>query len=197
MVQLTEKERKIYEFIVDEINKGKCSPSVRDIKDAIGFASTSTVHGYLRKLEEKGYIQREQGKCRTVRAGGSTTPAVPVLGKVAAGLPIFAEENYDGYISVQIPANYRSSEVFALRVKGESMIEAGILDGEYVVISKTPCAENGEIVVALIEEEATVKTFYKEKGHIRLQPENSTMRPIIVKDVTIVGKVIANIRFYK
>ena len=190
MVQLTEKERKIYEFIVDEINKGKCSPSVRDIKDAIGFASTSTVHGYLRKLEEKGYIQREQGKCRTVRAGGSTTPAVPVLGTVAAGLPIFAEENYDGYISVQIPANYRSSEVFALRVKGESMINAGILDGDNILVKRQNTARNSDMVVALVDNETTLKTYMvNEEGRMFLRPQNKSMSDIYPDNCFIQGVV--------
>ena len=197
MVPLTKKEQQIYDYIVDVISRGECSPTVRDIKDATGIASTSTVHSYLQRLEDKGYIQKEQGKCRTLRTGENFSLSIPVLGKVAAGLPIFAEENYDGYISVQVPGGYPKESVFALRVEGASMVEAGILDGDYVIINKTPCAENGQIVVALIDDEATVKTFYKENGHIRLQPENSTMRPIIVKEVSVIGRVIANVRFYK
>lgn len=197
MASLTKKEQAIYDYIVETINKEGYSPSVRDISKASGIKSTSTVHMYLQRLEDKGYIQKEQGKSRTLRIGDKGTPCVPIVGKVAAGLPILAQENYEGFLSVQLPHGIMQNNVFALRVQGESMIEAGIMDGDYVIVDKTPCAEDGQIVVALIEDEATVKTFYKEKDHIRLQPENSTMRPIIAKEVMILGRVIASVRYYK
>ena len=197
MSALTKKEKQIYDYIAEKINKEGYSPTVRDISLAIGIKSTSTVHAYLQRLEDKGYIQKEQGKSRTLRIDNKSTPSIPVVGRVAAGLPILAEENCDGYIAVELPSGTDKSNVFALKVSGESMIEAGILNGDYVIVDRTPYAENGQIVVALIGDEATVKTFYKEKDHFRLQPENSTMRPIISNDVVILGRVIANLRFYK
>ncbi len=202
MLQLTDKEKKIYDFITDTIRHDGYSPSVRDIQNALGIKSTSTVHAYLEKLEQKGYIQKESGKSRTLRvesviSNDSMTVKVPIVGRVTAGLPMFAAENYEGYIDFPIiNRSYMHNQMFALRVCGESMIEAGIMDGDTVIVKKENYAENGDIVVALIEDEATVKTFYKENGHFRLQPENKTMKPIIAEDVFILGKVVSVMRYY-
>ena len=204
MEKLTERERRVYDFICETMEKNGYSPSVRDIKSALGIKSTATVHSYLERLERKGYILKEQGKSRTLRLGGEgektlrTVTRVPVLGQVAAGLPILAEQNLDGFIDFCPPAKAGSvGELFALAVKGESMIEAGIFDGDYVIVNRTSYVESGDIAVVLIGEEATVKTFYKENGVFRLQPENKTMKPIIAKEVYILGKVIANVRYYE
>lgn len=207
MIQLDHKEQMIFDYIRDNIRRNGYSPSIRDICTALNIKSTSTVHTCLERLEKKGYIQKENGKSRTLRIEGvisdetfdSTDPArIPILGKVTAGQPILAVENYEGYI--YYPQGIRpmpESELFALRVSGTSMIEAGILDGDFVIVEKTAAAENGDIVVALIDDEATVKTFYKEDGHFRLQPENRTMLPIIVTSLMILGRVVTCIRYYK
>ena len=202
MQPLKEKERLVYEYICESINKHGFSPSVRDIQAQLGIKSTSTVHAYLAKLEEKGYIRKENGKSRTLRIDSSEreerrTVKVPLLGKVTAGMPILAVENFEGHIEFPtMNRSYRHNELFALKVKGESMIEAGILDGDIVIVRKEPTAENGTIVVALTEEGATVKRFFKENGRFRLQPENSAMEPIIVDEVYILGKVISVQRYY-
>ncbi|MBO5273681.1 MAG: transcriptional repressor LexA [Clostridia bacterium] len=202
MQELTLKEKKVYDYIIETIRRVGYSPSVRDIQRDLDIKSTSTVHAYLNKLEEKGYIQKENGKSRTLRVDSfghepQRSAKVPILGRVAAGMPILAVENCEGYIDFPLMrGSYPPNELFALRVRGESMIEAGILDGDIVIIRKVNYAENGEIVVALVEDEATVKTFYKENGHFRLQPENSTMDPIIVDTVYILGKVVSVMRFY-
>lgn len=204
MEKLTERERRVYDYICETIEKNGYSPSVRDIKNALGIKSTATVHSYLERLERKDYIRKEQGKSRTLRLGGEsekTSPinvSVPILGQVAAGLPILAEENFDGFIDFCPTARIDArSELFALAVKGESMIDAGIMDGDYVIVNRTSYVENGDIAVVLIGDEATVKTFYKENGLFRLQPENKTMKPIMAKEVYILGKVIANVRYYE
>ncbi len=206
-MHLEPKEQLVYDYIKENIKKNGYSPSIRDICSALEIKSTSTVHMCLERLERKGYIQKENGKSRTLRIESPVTdePAredgalsIPILGKVTAGVPILAVENYDGF--VQYPAGIGRSPdnpMFALRVSGTSMIEAGILDGDIVIVEKTPTAENGDIVVALIDDEATVKTFYKENGHFRLQPENHTMLPIIVNSLMILGKVVASVRYYK
>ena len=197
---LTEKENDVYRYICEATELNGYSPSVRDIQEALGIKSTATVHSYLNKLESKGYIQKAQGKSRTLRV--ETAPSfpnstnVPILGQVAAGLPILAQENCEGYIEFCPPKGVLRGELFALKVKGESMIEAGILDGDYVIVKRTNYVTNGNIAVVLIGEEATVKTFYRENGIFRLQPENHSMEPIIAKNVYILGKVIANIRYY-
>ncbi|MBR7032763.1 MAG: transcriptional repressor LexA [Clostridia bacterium] len=203
MDKLTVKERAIYEYIKDTIEKNGYSPSVRDIREALDIKSTSTVHVYIQRLEDKGFISKQGGKSRTLRVGDSASSdgmgiKVPVIGSVTAGLPILAFENHEGYVvcSPKRPIADKS-RLFALRVKGESMIEAGILDGDIVIAEQSPTAENGDIVVALIGEEATVKTFYREKGHIRLQPQNRTMKPIITEDVSILGRVISCVRYYE
>lgn len=207
MDTLNDRERKILEYIADTVREKGYSPSVRDIKAALAIRSTSTVHTYLQRLEERGLLIKEEGKSRTLRMGpayqghsGQSQPSVriPILGRVTAGMPILAVENPDGYVDFPTAGNCDAAErMFALRVLGTSMIEAGILDGDLVIVEKCESAENGDIVVALIEDEATVKTFYKEHGHYRLQPENSTMDPIIVDSVEIIGRVVSSVRYYK
>lgn len=207
MTKLEPKEQLVFDYIKENIKTRGYSPSIRDICSALNIKSTSTVHTCLERLEQKGYIQKEDGKSRTLRIEGLNTGdtaenldglSIPIIGRVTAGAPILAVENYEGYI--HYPAGLRTlpdNEMFALRVSGTSMIEAGILDGDIVIVEKTPIAENGDIVVALIDDEATVKTFYKEDGHFRLQPENRTMLPIIVNSLMILGKVITSIRYYR
>ncbi len=198
MIKLTDRENSVYEYIKNSINERGYAPSVRDIRDALGFKSTSTVHMYLTRLAEKGLISRELGKSRAIHMETSRKPdQIPVLGKVAAGKPILAQEDLEGYVDFCASSvKCRRENLFALRVKGESMTEVGILDGDTVIVDKRSYADNGEIVVALVEDEATVKTFYKEDGHYRLQPENKMMEPIIVEDVSILGKVVASLRFF-
>ena len=199
---LNKREKAILSFIEKQINLYQYPPSVREIGKAVGLSSTATVHGYLAKLESKGYIRKESQKGRTLRVvqddevirkpkdvyTGKEMVDVPVVGKITAGAPILAVENITD--TFPIPIDFvGNSESFMLTVRGESMIEAGILDGDFILVKQQNTAENGEIVVALIEDEATVKTFYKENNYIRLQPENSTMAPIIVPDCKILGKV--------
>ena len=197
MEKLKPKEQKVYDYIVKSVRENGFAPSVRDICRDLNYKSTSTVHMYLNRLDVLGYIVKEDGKSRAIRIASDDTPqvtAVPVIGTVTAGQPILAEENFDGYIGFvgKVP----SEEMFALKVRGESMIEIGIQDGDTIIAEKTCYAENGEIVVALIENEATVKRFFRENGHYRLQPENSTMEPIIVDEVLILGRVVALQRSY-
>ena len=195
MEHLTKSQQKVYDFLRQETSKG-VPPTVREICAATGLRSTSTVHAHLKTLERLGYITREAGLNRSIRVEGETPAAqVPILGKVTAGMPILAVEDIEGYVPYQ-GGRYPANELFALRVRGESMIEAGILSGDIIIVHRTPAAQNGEIVVALVEDEATVKRFYKENGHYRLQPENSTMEPIIVDSVLILGKVVALLREY-
>ena len=200
------KEKAILKFIETQVLENGYPPSVREIGKAIGLSSTATVHAYLEKLEKEGYIKKQDKKGRTLKiikgSNGETITTnpgkdfyiqkelvnVPVIGKITAGQPILAVENVTD--TFPIPIDFvGNSESFMLTVSGESMIEAGILDGDYILVKKQDDARNGEIVVALIGEEATVKTFYKEKNYIRLQPENHTMDPIIVPDCKILGKV--------
>ena len=203
MKPLTSKERTFYEYITETIRAQGYSPSVRDIQQALQIKSTSTVHSYLERLEEKGYIHKAGHKSRSLRVSDPTPASsdiahIPVVGTVAAGTPILAAENIEDYIHLPLARrSLRSSDLFALRVKGESMIGVGIMDGDIIVVKKENVAENGEIVVALVGDEATVKTYYKENGHFRLQPENPTMAPIIVEDeLLILGKVVSVHRFY-
>lgn len=204
MENLTDREKSILAYIAKVVNENGYSPSVRDIKAALSIRSTSTVHTYLQRLEEKGVISKEDGKSRTLRVDPAYQAVVgfqsriPILGRVTAGVPILATENFDGYVNFPtVKENGRTDGLFALRVYGTSMVEAGILDGDLVIVEKTETADSGEIVVAMIEDEATVKTFYKEDGHYRLQPENSTMQPIIVDSVEILGRVITSVRYYR
>ena len=203
---LNKREKAILKFIEKQINANGYPPSVREIGKAVDLKSTATVHGYIAALEEKGYIKKESQKGRTLKLlkGGAIEGQtstfdkevysnkemvdVPVIGKITAGEPILAVENVTD--TFPIPLDFvGTGESFMLTVRGESMIEAGILDGDYILVRKQNTAHNGEIVVALIGEEATVKTFYKEKDHIRLQPENSALDPIIVPTCQILGKV--------
>ncbi len=202
MVNLTEKEKEVYKFISECLEKNGYAPSVRDVCAAVGMKSTSSVHEYIRRLEAKGYIKKSSGKSRalTIEGGVQSESAkmkkVPILGRVTAGQPILAVENYDGYVDFPATMAKGKANLFALRVMGESMIEAGILDGDIVVVESKQYADNGEIVVAMIDDEATVKRFFRDNGRIRLQPANHTMEPIYSKEVTVLGKVIANFRFY-
>jgi repressor LexA len=199
---LTERQRQVLQFIKEEIGRKGYPPSVREIGEAIGLSSSSTVHGHMARLEEKGFIRRDPTKPRAIEVLGESgnssrkrTVTIPVIGRVTAGLPILAVENVEDFFP--LPADFAradESELFFLTVQGDSMIEAGILDGDYVLVRQQKQAHNGEIVVALIEEEATVKRFYKEKGHIRLQPENRFMDPIIVPNADVLGKVIGLVR---
>jgi repressor LexA len=196
MEKLKPKEQKVYDYIAKSIRENGFGPSVRDICRDLNYKSTSTVHMYLNRLDTLGYIKKEDGKSRAISVNDDMPPvtAVPILGTVTAGQPILAVENFEGYVGYI--GNPNSDGMFALRVKGESMIDVGILDGDMIIAEKTCYAENGEIVVTLVENEATVKRFFRENGHYRLQPENSTMSPIIVDEVMILGKVVAIQRSY-
>ena len=195
---LNEKEQRVLEYIKKQIKDTGYPPSVREICSALGFKSTSSAHQYIWRLAEKGYIDKGDLKTRAIKVVGTeSTIAVPIVGKVAAGEPILATENIEDYMSIGesfFSKDALQNDNFILKVQGESMIEAGINDGDYIIVSKQETARNGQIIVAMIDGEATVKTFYKEKDYIRLQPENSTMDPIIVKDCQIVGKVIGLFR---
>ena len=194
MSDITNSQRKILDFIRNSLQDG-VSPSVREICDATGFKSTATVHNHLQSLEDKGLIIRTKGTNRSIRLSEDTTTQIPVLGRVTAGVPILAVEDVEGYLPISEKIR-RGRELFALRVVGESMINAGILDNDIVVVHKTPVAENGQIVVAMIDDEATVKRFYKEDGHFRLQPENDAFKPIISDDCCVLGQVISVVRYY-
>jgi repressor LexA len=196
---LSPRQRQILDFIRREVATKGYPPSVREVGQAVGLSSSSTVHGHLNKLEERGYIRRDPTKPRAIELLDKAMPIrkdvtyAPVLGKVTAGKPILAVENIEDFFPVPSDlANYE--EVFMLKVRGESMIQAGILDGDYVVVRSQSHAESGDIVVALIEDEATVKRFFHEGDQIRLQPENDAMEPIVVADCTILGKVIGLFR---
>lgn len=198
---LTKKEKLVFDYLVNSINENGYAPSVRDIGASLGIKSTSSVHLYLHNLCAKGFIEQDANKKRTIRICAPyarVSGKVPLLGAITAGSPILAVENFEGYVDLPWnSAKYSSDELFALKVKGESMIEAGIFDGDVVIVRKCTYAENGQIVVALIEDEATVKTFYKEDGHFRLQPENKTMEAIIVDEVALLGRVVASFRQYE
>ncbi|MBQ3915570.1 MAG: transcriptional repressor LexA [Ruminococcus sp.] len=192
---LNEKEAAVFEFIKSRLSEG-VSPTVREIMEAVGFHSTSTAFRYVNNLVDKGLLEKSGSLNRTLRLPGSASATVPVMGVVTAGQPITAVEDITGYVSFEAHGK-NPSELFALTIRGESMINAGILDGDVVIVEKTPYAENGDIVVAFIDgEDATVKTFYKEDGHYRLQPENDTMEPIILEQCEILGKVIGLKRYY-
>ncbi len=197
---LSSRQRAILDFIKKEIRSKGYPPSVREIGQAVGLSSSSTVHGHLAQIEEKGYIRRDPTKPRAIEVTDGSSEIikkeminVPIVGKVTAGQPILAVENLED--TFPLPLDFvRSDNVFILSVSGDSMINAGILDGDYVIVKQQQNATNGDIVVALIEDEATVKTFYKEANHFRLQPENPSLEPIIVKDVSIIGKVVGVFR---
>lgn len=194
MRKVTENEKMVFEFIKDRIEEGY-PPTVREICAEFGFKSTSTAHRYINNLTAKGFLEKGNNQNRAIRLTGGNGMKIPLVGTVTAGIPITAIEEITDYISFQ-PARHYSNPLFALKVRGESMINAAILDGDVVVIEQTPYAENGDIVCALVDNEsATIKTFYKEDGHYRLQPENDIMDPIIVDEVSILGKVVGVVRY--
>jgi repressor LexA len=199
--QKHEKQREVYEFLKKFTEDKGYPPSVREICEAVSLRSTSTVHGHLKRLEKKGLIKRDPTKPRALEITELALHKkelidIPIVGKVTAGMPILAVENIEDTFS--IPINYikNTNELFILNVTGDSMIEAGIFDGDLAIIEKCDYAENGDIVVALIENEATIKTFYKEVDHIRLQPQNKTMDPIIVDNCKILGRIAGLYRTY-
>lgn len=200
--KISAKQLEILEYIKSQILERGFPPSVRDICEAVHLKSTSSVHSHLETLEKNGYIRRDPTKPRAIEILDDSfnlmrreVVNVPIVGRVAAGEPILAEQNIENYFP--IPMEFMpNNQTFMLQVRGESMINAGILDGDYVLVEERQTARNGEMIVALIEDGATVKTFYREEGVIRLQPENDTMDPIIVTDCTILGKVIGVFRFF-
>lgn len=200
--KISPKQKEILEYIKDQIIQRGFPPAVRDICEAVHLKSTSSVHSHLETLEKNGYIRRDPTKPRAIEILDDTfnltrreITNVPLVGLVAAGEPILAQENIENYFPVPVEM-LPNNNTFLLTVKGESMINAGILDGDYVLVEEQHTAHNGDMVVALIEDGATVKTFYREEGIIRLQPENDFMDPIMVKDVQILGKVIGVFRFF-
>ena len=200
MSELKDKQLLIYEFLKDFTSQKGYPPTVREICKAVGLKSTSSVHGHLKQLEKEGLIKRDPTKPRALEIVDSVIKKeminVPIIGKVTAGLPILANENIED--SFPLPLDYvkHNNDLFMLKVSGSSMIKAGILDGDLAIIEKTQTASNGDKIVALIENEATLKTFYRENDHIRLQPENDEMEPIIVDNCTILGKLIGIYRTY-
>ncbi|MGI6050693.1 MAG: transcriptional repressor LexA [Acetivibrionales bacterium] len=205
--QSAEKQKRILDFVNSYIIEKGFPPSVREICKAVGFKSTSTVHSYLKKLEEDGLIIKDATKPRALKVIDDSAKNlegyvaeqeienVPLIGKITAGAPILAVENIEDTFPIPVRFLHNSTS-FMLKVKGESMLNAGILDGDYIIVKQQSTANNGDIVVALIEDEATVKTFYKEKDHYRLQPENPDYEPIILKELIILGKVIGLFRNY-
>ena len=201
--KISQKQSEILEYIKSEILKRGYPPAVREICEAVNLKSTSSVHSHLETLEKNGYIRRDPTKPRAIEIIDDMfnltrreLVQVPMIGRVAAGEPLLAQENIEDYFP--IPAEFMpNNQVYMLQVKGESMINAGILDGDYVLVEQCNTASNGQMVVAIVEDGATVKTFYKEEGIYRLQPENDTMTPIIVQEVTILGKVIGVFRMMK
>lgn len=210
--RLTKRQQQIFDFICKEVHDKGYPPSVREIAEAVGLSSPSTVHTHLHILETKGYIRRDLSKPRALEIigeGDSPTEAhtqprdevepvrgivtLPLVGRVAAGMPILAEQNIEAMISLP-EALVGDAASFVLRVQGESMIQAGIFNGDYVVVREQDSADNGQIVVAMVDDGATVKTYYREKDRIRLQPENPTMEPIYVKDARVLGRVVALVR---
>ena len=201
--RITDKQKEILEFIKACILKKGYPPTVREICEKVQLKSTSSVHSHLETLEKNGYIRRDPTKPRAIEILDDDfnllrreMVQVPIVGRVAAGEPILAQQNIEDYFP--FPAEYVSNkQLFLLKVQGESMVNAGILNGDYVLVEEAKTAENGEKVVAMIEDGATVKTFYREEGVIRLQPENDAMEPFILEDVTILGKVVAVMRFFR
>lgn len=204
MKKLSKRQNDILKFIKSEVNKKGYPPSVREIGKAVGLASSSTVHGHLDRLEKKGLIRRDPTKPRAIEildtdiaanVPKSATVHIPVIGKVTAGQPITAVENIEEYLPLPERLFSEDDHVFILNVMGDSMIEAGIFDGDMVIVKQQPNAENGDIIVAMTEDyEATIKRFFKEKDHIRLQPENPTMEPIILDNCTVLGKIVGVFR---
>lgn len=201
--KISGKQQEILEFIKEEILKRGYPPAVREICEAVHLKSTSSVHSHLETLEKNGYIRRDPTKPRAIEIVDDSfqmvrreMASIPIIGTVAAGQPIFAQQNIESYFPV--PADIvPAGESFILKVKGESMINVGVFDGDYIFVQQCNTARNGDMVVALVDDSATVKTFYKENGHIRLQPENDTMEPIIVDDCSILGKVFGVFRIFR
>lgn len=198
MASINQKQKQIYEYLMERSQVSKVPPTVREIAAAVGLKSPSSVQANLDALEKAGLIERDPMLKRSVRVCNEPQndyTQVPLVGTVTAGMPILAVEQIEGYVPY-IGRSSNDKPLFALKIRGESMINAGILNGDIVIVEKTPSAQNGEMVVALIEDEATVKTFYKENGHFRLQPQNDAYEPIIVDEVVILGKVVGLIRNY-
>lgn len=201
--KLTKRQKEILRFIISEVRKHGYPPSVREIGTAVGLSSSSTVHAHLTNLEKKGYLKRGQALPRAIGVvkdqGVTYTPdsrkvtEVPLVGRIAAGEPLLAEENIEEYIPLP-PEFTRDRDCFMLRVAGDSMINAGILNGDYVVVRKQATVDNGEIAAVLVEDSATVKRFYKERTQYRLQPENDSMAPILTKEASVLGKIVAVMR---
>jgi repressor LexA len=199
-----DRQFQIYEFIKTQIREKGYPPSVREICAGVGLKSTSTVHSHLEKLEKKGFIKRDASKSRTIeiveksisKSTRKELVDIPIVGTITAGMPILAVENIEDVFPLPIDYVKNKEQLFILKVQGESMIDAGILDGDMSIIEQTNFAENGDIVAALIDNEATLKRFFKEKNHIRLQPENESMSPIIVDDCKIIGKLVGIYRRY-
>lgn len=201
MGRVSTKQMEVYQCIKDITMERGYPPSVREICKAVGLSSTSTVHSHLSNLEKKGLIKRDHTKPRAIEIVENTLMrkelvSIPIVGNVTAGQPILAVENIEDYFSLPINFVKSNNELFILTIQGESMIEAGIRDGDLAIIEKINTAKNGDIVVALIDKEATIKRFFKEEDHIRLQPENKTMEPIIVDDCEIIGKLVGIYRKY-
>lgn len=202
--KITAKQKEILAYIKEEILKRGYPPAVREICEAVHLKSTSSVHSHLETLEKNGYIRRDPTKPRAIEICDDSFQMVrkemvslPVIGNVAAGQPILAEENIESYFPIPAEMVPNGEPSFILKVRGESMINAGIYDGDQIFVQSCKEAHNGQIVVALLEDSATVKTFYREDGHIRLQPENDTMAPIIVDDCSVIGRVFGVFRLYR
>lgn len=194
-MKLSERDKQVYDYIRSRLGEG-FAPSVREICEELSIPSTSTAHACIKHLISAGLLEQQGSNLnRALKLRGSENLQVPLLGTVTAGQPITAIEHIEGYLGFK-PKRHYDGELFALKVRGESMINAAILDGDTVIVERTPVAENGEIVVALTEDgEATVKRFYRENGHFRLQPENDTMDPIILDEVSVLGRVVAVLRY--
>ncbi|ADL51780.1 transcriptional repressor LexA [Clostridium cellulovorans] len=200
MVEKNNKQMEIYNYIKSVSAERGYPPSVREICTAVGLSSTSTVHGHLERLEKRGYIRRDPSKPRAIellKENKVEMLSIPIIGKVTAGNPILAFEDIEDTFTIPSQFIKSNKELFMLKVSGESMVEAGIRDGDLAIIEKQNTANNGDIVVAMIEGEATIKTFYREENHIRLQPENKLLSPIIVNSCTILGKLAGIFRNYK
>ena len=199
-LDLNEKEQKVLDFVISQVKDTGYPPSVREICRAVGFKSTCSAHQYIKRLADKGYLEKSSLKMRALKViedEKENTISLPIVGKVAAGEPILATENIEDYFSIGesfFSKDSLKNSNFVLRVQGESMINVGINNGDFIVVSKQSTARNGEIVVAMIDGDATVKTYYKEKSYIRLQPENDTMEPIVSDKVELIGKVIGLFR---
>lgn len=204
MVEHNTKQKEVYNFLLEFTKSNGYPPSVREICSAVSLRSTSTVHGHLKRLEQKGLIYRDPTKPRAIvineisynNSNENKILRIPIVGNITAGMPILATENIEGSFEISLNSIKHNNSLFALKVQGQSMINAGINDGDLAIIEQCNFAENGKIVVALINDEATLKTFYKEKDHIRLQPENSSMEPIIVKDCSILGLLVGIFRTF-